>query len=684
MKKPAVCWSLMHPTPLNIEYMKEVVKKAASYHVDSFEICADCHTPMGGMEGIIDYAPFPVTAGKIDMAALEENRKRLREILNLAHSINKPVFYWHREAVVPEGLLSDMPDLLDENGEFDLLGEAYAKLLRYKIDATFKSMPELDGLVLTLTEASYSVIHSSNPVKYPPVKVVEHVVRLFAAELQKLGKTFILRSFGSIAQDYEDILAGAKEAAKDFAFEVETKITPYDFDPFLPINPFLRKLPGATLGAECDCLGEFLGAGFLPAENIENIVSYVRTGEKAGVDRYAIRLDRIGNRVLDCYEINLYAYERAIHDPHVTAEEIRKEYLEKTVPPAARELFAKLGPAGLELVKKTNFIDGNVIFHQFPPRPNTKYLKAGFIFALFNNGADLHNGYGVWSILSENKTPGRDRIIQEKEEAFLLAKESCKALEALEEVPGFEAEFAWRKRLWNNAKIASGAFLSLTKCIAAYFDDMEENKETPDRLLKAVEEGRKLLEELSGEKREMENSSDGGKFINGLERNLFFETRRVKDVYITPFYGLFDVLLEEYKTEFAMRKKYLADAFDGILCGAITFEGRCARYMHGCHVSESKGGFYRFAGNTVFPNGYLDMALAVPEEGGKLLIYGDTEETNEFTISIDGAKGEKATFDAEGKAEFSLPAGKKDFMLRLTKAPGVFFPRFHAVIVEKK
>jgi hypothetical protein len=53
--------------------------------------------------------------------------------------------------------------LIDEDGEFDLLGDTYRDYLRFKLAETFKHCPELDGVVLTLTEADYSVIHNSNP-----------------------------------------------------------------------------------------------------------------------------------------------------------------------------------------------------------------------------------------------------------------------------------------------------------------------------------------------------------------------------------------------------------------------------------------------------------------------------------------------------------------------------------------
>ena len=70
MNRPEITWSLMHPTPLNVEYMKQVVAKAAEYRVDSFEICADCHTNLGGMDGLTDYAEYPETHKRIDLAGI--------------------------------------------------------------------------------------------------------------------------------------------------------------------------------------------------------------------------------------------------------------------------------------------------------------------------------------------------------------------------------------------------------------------------------------------------------------------------------------------------------------------------------------------------------------------------------------------------------------------------------------
>jgi hypothetical protein len=231
-EKPEISWSIMHPTAIDLAYMERVAEKAIAYGgVDSFEVCGDCHSPYGGINGLSMLDPYPRARAKIDPAEVEKARAQMNAMIAIAHRIGKPLYYWHREIFLPKGLLEDLPSLLDEDGEFDLLGKTYQDYLRFKIEEAFKHAPGLDGIVLTLTEADFSVIHNSNPERYPPPKVVEALVRIFAEEHAKRGKRFILRSFGSIRKDYEDIIAGAVAAAKDHAFEIETKVTEADFVP---------------------------------------------------------------------------------------------------------------------------------------------------------------------------------------------------------------------------------------------------------------------------------------------------------------------------------------------------------------------------------------------------------------------------------------------------------------------
>ena len=401
----------MHPTPLNVEYIRQLIDKSEVYKVDSFEICGQCHTPYGGLDGLIDYREFPHAHANWDQKKVAETQELMKEIIRLSHEAGKEVYYFHREVMIPPGLLEDLPGLLDENGEFDLLSETFASLIRYKLDKVFTEIPGLDGLVLTLTEADYSAIHNSNAEKYPPVEVVRFIISIFASALEERGKRFVMRSFGTISKDYEDILAGAAKVAGKYKFEIETKITPYDFDPFLGSNPFLRPDPSFTLSAECESVGEFMGQGNMPFEHVHNIVRYVREAQQAGVDRFVIRIDRRGNCIFDLYELNYYAYARAIEDPEITADEIRKEWYEKNYPPAIRQELIELDKLGWEMVTKTYFIDKQVLFHG---NYSMKYLKAAFVFSLFREGVSLENGKDIWSILTNRPAPGQGLCSQRK------------------------------------------------------------------------------------------------------------------------------------------------------------------------------------------------------------------------------------------------------------------------------
>ena len=145
----------MHPTPLNADYIRQLIEKSNEYHVDSFEICGQCHTPYGGLDGLIDYREFPHAYANWDQKKVAETQAEMAEILDLAHAAGKKVFYFHREVMIPPGLLEDIPDLLDENREFDLLGERFAQLIRYKIDKVMTKLPKLDGIVLTTSTGGY-------------------------------------------------------------------------------------------------------------------------------------------------------------------------------------------------------------------------------------------------------------------------------------------------------------------------------------------------------------------------------------------------------------------------------------------------------------------------------------------------------------------------------------------------
>ena len=644
--KPEISWSIMHPTAVDTQYMARVVAKAVEYGgVDSFEVCGACHSEYGGINGLSMLDPYPKAHALVNPDSVAKARRELNAIVEMAHGIGKPLYYWHREIFIPKGLLEDLPQLLDEDGEFDLLGRAYQDYLRFKLAETFKYVPGLDGVVLTLTEADYSVIHNSNPTRYPPPKVVESLVRIFAEEHAKRGKRFILRSFGSIKKDYEDIIAGAVAAARDYGFEVETKVTQADFVPWLPKNPFLRKNPPLTLGAECDALGEYLGAGYLPAAQVARIGEYVASAREEDVDRYTIRIDRVGNSIFDsAHEVNLYAYMRFIRDARATADQVLAEYAAKHYGEAAADMVA-LEKSELDMVRDVHYIASNLTFHSFPIKPNFKTVKAGGIFSVYREHESLAMSEGSWSILHWTRSPSHKQILAEKERGLAAAKAGLAKVESLKaKLPA--AEYARLHRAWSTAVKAAVALRAYTKCVVAYFEDMEGKLDRPWRLTAASEAAVREIEAM------MNNVKDDftgkGSYFNVVAGNL-------DRVYFVGLRHFCRELLEEYRAERAMRRELEArrEVIDFVVPGGIYDDGRVFRAMHGAHAELRRGRVVRTAGNPVFPNGTITVKFRdVP--GARVEVALDKEGAQEYSISETVADGVRTV--VVGKKGAKYPA----------------------------
>ena len=655
--KPEISWSIMHPTAIDTNYMARVASKAVEYGgVDSFEVCGDCHRGYSGINGLSLLEKYPHAAAKVDPEAVEKTRRELNAICDVAHGIGKPLYYWHREIYIPDGLLEDLPSLLDSDGEFDLLGPAYRDWLRYKLGETFRFCPGLDGIVLTLTEAEYSVIHNSNPERYPPQKVVESLVGLFAEEHEKRGKRFILRSFGSNSQDYIDIIGDARRAASRHAFEIETKVTEADFVPWLPKNPFLRKNAPLKLGAECDALGEYLSAGYLPAAQVGRIREYVASAREENTDRYTIRIDRVGNSIFDsAHEVNLYAYMRFISDPSATEDAVISEYAEKRFGAAAAEMSA-LVKDELEMIRNIHFVASNLVFHSFPLKADFKTVKAGGIFSVYRENSSLEATKDIWSILSHMRTPSHRQILAEKAKGVEMAEAGLKKIESLEgRLPA--AEYRRQHRAFAAAVKAAKALQAFAKCCVAYFEDMAARQDDPARLRRESAAAVALIESL------MTNPGDR---FTGREAYFSIVGDSLDRAYMSGLRYYCRELLNEYDCERRLRRKYESrkDVADFVTVGGIFDDGRTIRTMHGAYTKTLPGRIVRQAGNPVFPNGTVSVRFRdVP--GAKVEVELDSSGAQEYRLDESCAQGFRTvTVGKKGRGYPALLA------IALVRAPG--------------
>lgn len=585
--KPEITWSVMHPTEIDPAYMRRVVEKAVEYGgVDSFEICG---LEQKGINALSLFERYPRTSARIDRASVERTRSALNASCDAAHAAGKRVYFWHRENLVPQGLFEDEPGLLDGDGEFDLLGAPYGEYLRSKIGDALEACPGLDGLVLTLTESEYSVLHNSNQARYPAVKVVENLTGIFCDELSRRGKRFVLRSFG-VGDDYAKIVAGAVAAAKGrgASFEIETKVTESDFVPWLPDNRYLRRSPPLSLGAECDALGEFLGQGRLPAAHVARIREYVACARREGVSRYAIRIDRGGKSIFDtANEVNLYAYMRFISDPSATEDDAIAGYGGKRFGAAAAGM-APILKSELGMVGGTCYIASNLMFHTTPRANNFRIAKAGGVFSLFREGESLADMAPIWSILSETCAPSRARIAAEKDEAVLAAERGLAAVERLSaSLP--PDEYARQRDAFAYAVALSRATRAFTRCALAYFGDMEARADEPARLAREIAAARAEIGSLG-------EAARGDAYIGGIA------------AYCAEF-------ADEYRAERAMRKCFenRKDVCDFVIAGGIFDDGRVSRTMHAAYPERMASGLVRQAGNSRYPNGRLTVRLKAPE-----------------------------------------------------------------------
>ena len=300
-----------------------------------------------------------------------------------------------------------------------------------------------------------------------------------------------------------------------------------------------------------------------------------------------------------------------------------------------------------------------------------KYLKAGFIFALFGEaGRTLANGRGIWSILTDKKTPGRAAILEEKEQAVRLADQGLALLKSLN-LPADD----YRHRLWKNAVIVTRAVRELVRCIAAYFDDIEQKDADFPNLKVQVSASLKEFDRLAGHPVETIKRE----FVNGMEHRLKEVNCSIEELVIEPLAAICRELLEEFSAEYTAKEKFLPGCEDGIITGGITDDWRIIRNMHASHAILHDGLPSRWAGNRVFPNGFIEMEL---KRGEQLVIFGDPEETRNFTLICDGRRM-AAEFDADGRFSLSLPSSDKNVSVRLEKT-GKIYPRFYAVVTRNR
>lgn len=252
-----------------------------------------------------------------------------------------------------------------------------------------------------------------------------------------------------------------------------------------------------------------------------------------------------------------------------------------------------------EILRKTDFIDQHGFLHG---NDTMGSLKDGFVFALFAEGRrTLINGRGIETVRSGRETPGRAAILEEKDQAVVLADKGLALLKGLN-LPADDPHWSF----WKDAVILCRAVRELVVCIISYFDDMEWEKADAPHLKAQIADamtkfGRRKQEPLS---------------ITVQER-------------LKSLKNICGELEAEFAAEYRAKEQFLTGCEDGVITGGLTDDWRIFRHQHTAHAVLHQGlPTYQIAG-------FIELKL---KRGEELVIYGVPEETGKFVLVCDGRR----------------------------------------------
>jgi hypothetical protein len=413
--------STSHGVTFNDRFTDWTLDRIAPLEFDRFELCTEGF----GLERAYQYRVLP------KLNEFKEFRPtlaaELRRVLGKAKAQRREVVVWTHELRAPREILAAYPELRTRRGDLNLAHPLMTEFLAHKYDLLFNTVPEIDGVVLTVTEVAFPVAHRFDNA-WAPDECLHWLFRTVYEACKRRGRKLIVRPFSAIVADYEAARRALDRLPADI--EVMDKSDPFDWDPFLPLNPELKTYPLDRLTVEFDLGGEYFGRGAFPLTFGPYVKERLDLARRLGAQRIVGRLDRRGVSSLDREaRINIEFFLAYAADPSldVAAFSARR----------AGELYSSSDPAELaalfeqsfEVVKRMFYVDGQLLFHStFGTLPHG---QRNVIFETLRPGQPLDHCAGEWPILADRTTPLVGAARREKEEAVALAEHIRRRLAAI-------------------------------------------------------------------------------------------------------------------------------------------------------------------------------------------------------------------------------------------------------------
>ncbi len=235
--------------------------------------------------------------------------QNLDETLARARDLGIDVCPWQHELALlpPPSLLRHGKPDLDNPGLWDWMADRYR--------AEFESHPDLGGIILTVTETAYSVLHDHQVVSSETkAERLARVIHTIWDVCREYDRKLWVRTFTWVAENLLHMLDALNQVPQGIG--VMSKEAWGDWYQRYPHNPFIGAVHPHPQIMEFDFCGQYAGAGRLPWVSARYLQKRLRHARNSGCVGAIVRLDWGHGTIIDnINEIGLHYFTELIRDP---------------------------------------------------------------------------------------------------------------------------------------------------------------------------------------------------------------------------------------------------------------------------------------------------------------------------------------------------------------------------------
>jgi hypothetical protein len=262
--------------------------------------------------------------------------QHLQRFCEEAHRHGMKVYLWNHQINNPPETLVARDDGGRRSLDFD--NPLLSKWLYDRYQRVSDRVPQMDGIVLSLTESEWQVHRDpSDPARYdprqrivskldPPGRMAK-VINTIADSLRARGKQLMVRDFLRSPKEMASFVSAMKGVPDEVI--VYTKCVPNDWQYRYPPHPLLGKMAPHPQIMELDLYNETGGNIHVVMPAPGYYQTQLRLARERGLAGAIARVDDgfSTNRGTPA-EFNVFAYSRLLHDPDAAVDPLWREFYE--------------------------------------------------------------------------------------------------------------------------------------------------------------------------------------------------------------------------------------------------------------------------------------------------------------------------------------------------------------------